>query len=221
MAFRPIYQQYPTFPSDTFLYFIDAPLQTLDISGLVFLRYGANVTVGGADRGTVSGLREHNSAFVWYLDEAGQFKGQPVAQNVRAQVTPTLPARFGNVIEFDALEIAADRVKPSEAIVILVRWKALGHIDKDYTLFVHLVNERGERVAGIDSQPRKGLSPTTTWRVGSVLADGIVIPAPDHPGQYRVEMGWYNPRTMERLPLVTADDQMMGDTLVVGPIIVE
>jgi hypothetical protein len=221
MSFRPIYQHYPTFPRDTFLYFLDLPLQTLDISGLMFLRYGAHVTVSGVDRGNWDGLRAHNAAFVWYLDEAEQFKEQVVAPVVQARSTPALPVRFGDTIALDALEVVADRIKRSEAVVVLVRWKTLGWMNQDYTVFAHLVNENGEMVAGNDSQPRKGLSPTTTWRVGSVLVDGIVIPAPQQAGQYRVEIGWYHPKTMERLPLVGADGQLIGDTLVVGPIIVE
>jgi hypothetical protein len=221
MSFRPIYQRYPTLANDTFLYFIDLPLQTLDISGLMFLRYGTHVTVGGVDRGGWNGLRDHNAAFVWYLDETGQFKEQAVARAVHAQITPALPVQFGDAIALDALEVIADRIKQGEAVVMLVRWKTLAPMHQDYTVFVHLVNENGEMVAGNDSQPRKGLSPTTTWRVGSVLVDGIVIPVPDQVGQYRVEIGWYNSRTMERLPLVSADGQIVGNALVVSPIILE
>jgi len=221
MSFRPIYQRYPTLPNDTFLYFIDLPLQTLDISGLMFLRYGAHVTVGGVDRSGWNGLRNHHTAFVWYLDETGQFKEQAVARAVHAQITPALPVHFGDAIALDALEVVADRIEQGEAVVMLVRWKTLAPMHQDYTVFAHLINENGEMVAGNDSQPRKGLSPTTTWRVGSVLVDGVVIPAPSQAGQYRVEIGWYHPKTMERLPLVGADGQLVGDTLVVGPIIVE
>ncbi len=221
LSFRPIYQRYPTFPNDTFLYFIDLPLQTLDISGLMFLRYGTHVTVGGIDRGGWNGLRDHNAAFVWYLDESGQFREQVVASAVHTHLVPALPVQFGNAIVLDALEVVTDRVKRGEAVVVLMRWKTIGWVDQDYMIFAHLVNEKGERVAGYDTQPRKGLSPTTTWRVGDVLADGIVIPTPHQAGQYQIAIGWYNPKTMERLPLGNANGQIIGDTLVIAPIILE
>lgn len=221
LSFRPIFQQYPTFPPDTFLYFIDTPLQTLDISGLMFLRYGTHVTVSGVDRNTLGELRNHANALVWYIDEHGQFKAQRVAKAPVVHVTPTLPLRFDNVIELDTLEVVNERVSPGEAVVILVRWKAIGGMAQNYTVFAHLVDSRGERIAGNDSQPRKGLAPTTTWRVGSVLADGIIIPVPEHAGQYQVKIGWYNPATMERLPLVNAEGQVLGDAVVISSFIVE
>lgn len=222
LSFRPIFQQYPTFPPDTLLYFIDTPLQTLDISGLMFLHYGTNVTVSGVDRATISGLRDHANAWVWYLDESEQFKAQGVAKELQVQVTPSLPPlRFGNVIELDTLEVVNNRVSLGEAVVILARWRAVEWMDQNYTVFAHLVDTQGKRIVGNDSQPRKGLAPTTSWRVGSVLADGIIIPVPDQAGQYQVQIGWYNPATLERLPLVNAAGQVIGDAVVIDPFVVE
>lgn len=224
MTFRPIYQQYPTLPPDTFLYFIDTPLQTQDISGLMLLRYGTQVTVSGVDRGTVSGLRDHNAAFVWYLDEQGQFQTQEVAKEMQAQITLALPVQFGNGIMLDELEIVKDRVKSGEAVVVLMRWKAITHIDSDYTLFAHLVNQQGEIVASSDSQPRKGLAPTTSWRIGSVLADSIVIPMTERVAtgpNYSLEIGWYYLPTLERLLPVNSAGQPIGDRIIIRPLVVE
>jgi hypothetical protein len=224
MTFRPIYQRYPTFPPDTFLYFIDAPLQTQDISGLMLLRYGTHVTVSGSDRGTFSGFRDHNNTLIWYLDEQNQFQSQTVAKDIRAQITPELPIQFGNSIVLDALEIADDHIKAGETIVVLMRWKAIGYIDKDYTVFVHLINEQGDIVAGTDRQPRNGLSPTTSWRIGGILVDGIAVPVSSQiiPGRkYSLEIGWYNSSTGERSSIVNSAGMPMDDKLVVTPMSIE
>lgn len=224
LAFRPIYQRYPTLPPDTFLYFIDAPLQTQDISGLMLLRYGTHVTVGGSDRGTFSNLRDHNNALIWYLDEQNQFQTQTVSQHVRSQITPALPIQFSNGIVLDAIEIVNDRVKPGEVIAVLLRWKTVGHIEKDYTLFVHLVDENGDIIGGIDSQPRKGLTPTTSWRIGSTLVDGMVVPVPAQivtSSKYSLEIGWYDSVSNERSLIVNSAGTPIDDKFVITPLTIE
>jgi hypothetical protein len=219
LQFRPIYQAYSTFPPGTFLYFLDLPLQTLDISGVMFLRYGANVTVGGIDRGTLAGLREHNTAYVWYQDGQGKFTDQVIERESRAQTSTPLPARFGNAIVLDSLEVTNSRVKQGDAVIVLVRWQAIAPIDKNYTVFVHLVDEKGNVVSGYDGQPRKGYAPTTSWQKNSFLIDSVIVPINFQvlPGTYQLEIGWYDSQTMERLPLADA----AGDQIIVGPVDIE
>lgn len=71
-----------------------------------------------------------------------------------------------------------------------------------YTVFTHLLNPSGMVRGQLDQPPLGGEAPTTTWLPGEVLVDRYVIPiAPDAPpGTYQVEIGMYNPATLERLP---------------------
>ncbi|MBI4789464.1 MAG: hypothetical protein HY782_20735 [Chloroflexi bacterium] len=53
-----------------------------------------------------------------------------------------------------------------------------------------------------------------------LLADGVVVPidAAVPPGQYTLEIGWYNLETMQRLSLVDGRGQPAADKLVIEPI---
>ena len=57
-------------------------------------------------------------------------------------------------------------------------------------------------VAQRDSPPRGGLAPTTLWLPGDAILDdyAIDLPASLPAGDYRVEVGLYDPATGERLP---------------------
>lgn len=220
LQFRPIYQQHVAFAPDTLLYFIDTPLQTQDISGLMFLRYGTNVSVSGIDRALIGELHNHHVAFVYYLDDQNIFREQAVGENTTLEITPALPALFDETISLDALEIVSSDVKRGGALVVLLYWRATGRIDKDYTLFAHLVDEKGEIVAGSDSQPRKGKVPTSSWSPNQQVVDGLVLPITDEvmaKKNYRLEIGWYYLPTMERLGLTDSTRRMITDHLVIEP----
>lgn len=221
LLFRPIYQRHPTFPSDTLLYFIDTPLQSLDISGLMFLHYGANVVVSGVDRPDITYLRDHHAAFVFYLDSKNIFQEQPVDQSSDAQIEPKVPVQFEKSISLQAFDIASTRVKRGETIVILLYWKASERIGKDYTVFAHLVDGQGNMVAGVDRQPRKGLAPTHQWIPNSLVGDSVVLPiTEDIPvGQdYKMEIGLYDQTTMQRLQIVDAAGHVITDHVTIAPL---
>jgi hypothetical protein len=76
-------------------------------------------------------------------------------------------------------------------------------LETDYTAFAHLVDEGGLGWAGDDHQPRDGLYPTSDWGAGEMVRDTFTlnVPADAPPGLYDVQVGWYDPRTDERLPV--------------------
>jgi hypothetical protein len=221
LLFRPIYQLHPTFSADTLLYFIDTPLQSLDISGLMFLHYGANVVVSGVDRPEITHLRDHHAAFVFYLDSKNIFQEQVVDPSSNAQIEPQVPVQFEKSISLQAFDIASTRVKRGETIVILLYWKASERVGKDYTVFAHLVDGHGNMVAGVDRQPRKGLAPTHQWIPNSLVGDSVVFPiADDVPvGQdYKMEIGLYDQTTMQRLQIVDAAGHVITDHVTIAPL---
>jgi hypothetical protein len=218
LQFRPIYQWHATFAPDTFLYFLDTPLQTLDISGLMFLRYGSNVTVGGTDRNLPAGLRDHDAAFVYYLDDQEQFREQPVDKNASVQVTPALPAQFEEGIALEGVEITSTDVRHGQAIVLILYWRPAQSISRNYTVFAHLIAADGQMVAGYDSQPQRGRAPTTTWRAKQLLVDSIVIPIDETVprGKYTVRLGLYHFPTMQRLAVLDARGQPLTDAVAIA-----
>ena len=121
------------------------------------------------------------------------------------------------VLLLDA-EVGSTNTRPGETVPVALQWRALRAMDKDYTVFVHLVGPDGRLHGQVDMWPVQGSYPTTRWTPGEELTDLYEVRlAPDAPpGHYQVEVGWYLLATMRRLQVVDADGQPIGDALVVG-----
>lgn len=226
---RTVSQWHPNLPKDTFLYFIDPPVPLY--SGMFFLRYGPQVSVGG-DIGIYKSiwrnvvpqparLRDHNVAYVFYFDDNGQMREQGVRKEDEARISPQPPVDFDKAIQLEGYEIASATVKHTQAIVVLLYWRATRQVNEDYTVFAHLVNAEGITVAGSDSQPRNGKSRTSSWRANEPVADWIIIPISDKVpagANYQLEFGLYDQPTMKRLPIVDPNGTAHSDRVVIEPL---
>ena len=207
LQFRPVFQAHAVFPPDTLLYFFDQPFTTPNISGLMFLRYGANVSVSGSDIDRPAGLRDHKSAYVFYLDGQNVMREEAVAPDASVRVSPTLPVRFEDGISLTGFETVDTRAKPGGTIDLVLYWQTSNKLDKDYTVFAHLVGAAGSVVAGYDSQPKEGRAPTTGWTPNSLVVDTVVLPiSSDVPvgSGCRIRIGLYYMPTMQRLSVLGA-----------------
>ena len=77
-------------------------------------------------------------------------------------------------------------------------WHALAPLDKDYTVFVHILDaSNGQLVAQADAQPRAGSYPTSLWQPGEYITDDYHFDLP--PGRYTAQVGLYLPENGQRL----------------------
>jgi hypothetical protein len=88
-------------------------------------------------------------------------------------------------------------------------------VEKNYKVFAHLVDSDGRLVAQRDSEPAGGSRPTTTWLPNEAITDrvGLLLPPDLEPGEYGLLVGMYNPETLERLPLLNAAGEVVGDSV--------
>jgi len=226
---RDIYRDHPTYPPDTFLYFVDPPYPMImrNLTGMFILRYGSNVTVwsndaewGGVDTDRFANLRAHRNSFVYYFDENLLRHEVHVDPFDGSTSLPALPVHFQNLIRLEGYEVTASRVKAGAEVVLLLYWQALSPIERDYTVFIHLLNEEGETVFGQDSQPRNGRAPTSSWRPGKLVVDAHSLTIPSHisPGKYRFAIGLYHLATGERLELMDESNVPIGQQIIIEPI---
>jgi hypothetical protein len=221
VPFRDISLQHPTFPDDTHLYFIDSISPLSELAGMFTLRYGPGVTVGGNTAERVTNPRDHKNAFVYYFDETGKPREVAMEPTPVARPSPALPVNFQAPIALEQVEIARSTVKRGDVLIALLYWRASGNIDKDYTVFLHLVNENGQTLAGYDSQPRKSDVPTSKWLPYQLVVDAIVMPIPREispANDYKLEVGLYYLPTLQRLSIVGARGQPIADTLAIEPL---
>ncbi len=217
---RAVSQRHPTLQPNTLIYFIDPFVPTADLSGMFYLRYGANVVVGGTDRAERARLSAHNRAYVYWTDERGEYREQAVERETVAQSATALPTDFQNGIRLEAFELASARVRREEAIVLLLYWQATAPIEKDYKIFAHLVNARGEQTDGYDSEPQAGKRRASSWRVGETIVDWTLftVPATAPSGDYRLEIGLYHAPTLQRVAIVDARGNAIGDHVTIAPL---
>jgi hypothetical protein len=117
-------------------------------------------------------------------------------------------AAFGDQLALVGSSLhAPPEVEPGDTISVTVVWQAQQAMATDYTAFAHLVDQGGQGWAGDDHPPLYGLYPTGSWGAGEMVRDTYTLTVPvDAPsGLYDVQVGWYDPATMERLPVAGGD----------------
>ncbi|GAB4110886.1 MAG: hypothetical protein Fur005_17390 [Roseiflexaceae bacterium] len=85
-------------------------------------------------------------------------------------------------------------VQAGGVLPLALYWQANGVIDRDYVVFVHLLDANEAKLAQRDLQPLEGSRPTSSWQVGELLRDDqdLAIPAGTPPGRYRLVVGMYD-----------------------------
>ncbi|MBI3914194.1 MAG: glycosyltransferase family 39 protein [Chloroflexi bacterium] len=215
---RAVTQKHPAFPPDTLIYFIDSAVPSADLSGMFYLRYGANGVVSGTDRASPADFAAHSIAYVYYADEQGELREQPV-NHADVRIASQLPVVFAPGIRLEGIEIANAQVKRGDAVVLLMYWRATAKIDQDNKIFAHLVNAKGERVDGFDGEPRGGKFPTSQWIPGQLVVDWAILNVADAPaGDYHLEVGLYHAPTMRRLAVLDADGNPVDDKITISPL---
>jgi hypothetical protein len=125
-------------------------------------------------------------------------------------------ARFGGQARLVGYDLhGGTNLHPGQSLTLVLYWQALETFDRQYSVFAHVVDAAGRIVGQRDQSPGNGAFPTTSWVPGEYLADAYAIPfnlkAP--PGQYWIEVGFYDPLDGTRLPVADAAGQPLGDRL--------
>ena len=130
-----------------------------------------------------------------------------------------LQATFGDQIELLGYDVDRTEMQAGESITLTLYWRALKTPDADYTVFTHLLDAAGTQRGGKDNAPVDGTHNTSRWIAGEVIIDRYVIPLDANalPGEYTIEIGFYEFESGARLPLPIGDDALRLTTLQVKP----
>jgi hypothetical protein len=221
VPFRDITRAHPDFPTGSYVYFVQSPKTPIwDFQGLFFSRYGASVTVEGTDGGYPPRLREFAPASVYYFDANGAPVELPVDSTDPTYIMPPLPSHFSTPIYLERYELPTSTLHRGKALVVILDWRVSASVDREYTVFAHLVDANGNIVSQYDALPAGGIDKTNDWRPTRQYVDSIVLPidanAPLGDG-YRLELGMYDPASSERLRVLDANGQNIDDKFVMGP----
>jgi hypothetical protein len=130
---------------------------------------------------------------------------------------PYLPANFEDKMWLVDYEIQNVQVRRGDALHLTLTWQALATMDEDYTVFVHILDDDDRIWGQEDIQPVRGTYPTTRWAEAEVVLDPHTLwTAQEAPlGLYRLEVGVYLLRTMERLYLLDSAGDAIGESLII------
>ena len=116
-----------------------------------------------------------------------------------------LDIRFGKDIRLTGFSLSGERLE--------LLWQDIHPVDRDYTVFVHVLDSENKIVAQNDHQPQDGTYPTSIWDAGEQIQDVVNLTLP-RAGKYKIEIGLYDVETMQRLNVIGVDGQVLGDHLV-------
>ena len=109
--------------------------------------------------------------------------------------------------------------QPGDAPEVVLIWHALARQNRDWVVFVHLVDPNDRIVAEDNREPQDGAFPMTQWVAGDWVEERHPLPLPPElvPGTYTLRIGLYDPRTRgERAGVYDRRAKLSGDYLDVG-----
>ncbi|MEK7441066.1 MAG: glycosyltransferase family 39 protein [Chloroflexota bacterium] len=113
-----------------------------------------------------------------------------------------------------------DNLIASQPITLTLYWLASSPIQNDYTVFVHVFDSQGKRIAQADSPPMNGDWLTSMWQTNRIVIDPHTFTLPS--GHYAIRVGMYDPTTVEPLPAFRSDGSEWNERAIeVGRITVD
>jgi hypothetical protein len=105
-----------------------------------------------------------------------------------------------------------------DGLLATVEWSLRRATPDNYSWFIHLIGADGNIVAQQDRQPQGGYAPTSGWRAdGTTVIDRLFFPGVGGAG-LRLRIGWVNPATGERLPVMDRTGKVIPEGYVVLPV---
>ncbi|MFQ5398034.1 MAG: glycosyltransferase family 39 protein [Anaerolineae bacterium] len=159
-------------------------------------------------RGYTRNHANGNLLYLFVLSSVGESGRHPINANINDQVL------------LESYSLSAPIAQAGDNLLITLHWKAIAPMERDYTVFTHLIDEGGQLWAQTDGQPGGGSLPTHVWQPGEPVEDNyaILLPGDLQPGTYTLRVGMYLWPELTRLPVVDAAVPVVDEAIVLGTI---
>ncbi len=140
----------------------------------------------------------------------GPFLIRSLPPDASTNLTP-VEAQFGPAVHLTGYRLNPSQFQPDGELPLVLQWTPSQTPATNYTVFVHLLAPDGRRIAQHDSVPTWLTPfPTSQWLSNQPVLDRhpLILPSNLPTGTYTLQIGLYNPQTMDRLPLSTGEDTL-------------
>jgi hypothetical protein len=118
--------------------------------------------------------------------------------------------------QFEPISVGED-----ETTTLNLNWEILGSTSIPYKMFLQGLNSRGQPFGQIEVDPisRK----MYRWRYDGLILEQFPLDFNTElePGMYFVRLGFFDPKSNQRVSAYTPEKELLGDELIVGPFYVE
>jgi len=123
---------------------------------------------------------------------------------VPADIPNPLEATFGDEFRLLGYDLRPSSLEPGETVDLTLYLEVLRSPTRDWSLFVHLVDELDIILTQDDRYPRQGLVRAPQLRAGERWAEVFRLRVPETavaPARLSLKVGFYDRRTWERMPV--------------------
>ncbi len=129
-------------------------------------------------------------------------RARPLTTTEVTAISHPMSVEFGQEVRLLGYDLPEDTVSAGSRVWLTLYWEGLNAIDRDYSVFVHLIDARGATVAQRDSYPGSGNDPTRSWEPGQAIRDVHPLDVPAillAQGPFHIQVGLYQYDTGHRL----------------------
>jgi 4-amino-4-deoxy-L-arabinose transferase-like glycosyltransferase len=130
-----------------------------------------------------------------------------------------LPAHFENTAALLGYELLTDRLTRGQEVHVVLYWRAFGPIYEPLSSFAHLLDLQSNVVGQYDGFD----VPAWYWEPEAAIAQVYRFPVSQdaQPGFHWLEVGLYNPQTMERVHIIGKNGTPLDDRLLLSGVTVQ
>jgi 4-amino-4-deoxy-L-arabinose transferase-like glycosyltransferase len=143
----------------------------------------------------------------------------PLRELPAGEIEKAILVNFGDQIGLRGISLRRLLDWPA-SFEVTCYWQCLKEPAANLQIFVHITNRTGQIVYQQDHWPLNGHLPTSSWKAGDVVREKYVMALPEAlpGGDYQMRLGWFDPITGSRLPILGPGAPGREDRALVGEI---
>ncbi len=143
----------------------------------------------------------------------------PVTDQVPLGKQAVQGGTFAHTVTLAAMDPVTSAVPAGQAVRLTFYWQVQQPLPVGMWLFVHVINAQGQTATAFDGPPLFNTLPVDYWRTGDVVIDAEVLTVHGNaaPGLYQIKVGWYDPKSGQRLALSSGGTELDAGTMDIAP----